>query len=159
VEELWAELNLMQGLLVAFVLSGAIGWERERRNHGAGLRTHILVGVSAAMFVVLGESLIQTFGAADNQVRFDLIGVLGAVVSGVSFLGAGAIFSDRRGQGARGLTTAAGLLATAAVGVACGLHLYVLATGATLLFLLTLGVLWRLGERGDPQRRAENEED
>jgi putative Mg2+ transporter-C (MgtC) family protein len=149
----------MQGLLVAFVLSGAIGWERERRNHRAGLRTHILVGVSAAMFVVLGESLIETFGASDNQVRFDLIGVLGAVVSGVSFLGAGAIFSDRRGQGARGLTTAAGLLATAAVGVACGLHLYVLATGATLLFLLTLGVLWRLSDQENPQRRAENEED
>jgi putative Mg2+ transporter-C (MgtC) family protein len=159
VDGIWAELKLMQGLLVAFVLSGAIGWERERRNHRAGLRTHILVGVSAAMFVVLGESLIETFGASDNQVRFDLIGVLGAVVSGVSFLGAGAIFSDRRGQGARGLTTAAGLLATAAVGVACGLHLYVLATGATLLFLLTLGVLWRLGDQENPQRRAENEED
>ena len=150
----WTELQLMQGPLIAFFLSGAIGWERERRNRSAGLRTHILVGVSAALFVVLGESLIDTFAATDNQVRFDLIGILSAVVSGVSFLGAGAIFSDRRGEGAKGLTTAAGLLATAGVGVACGLHLYVLASGATLLFLFTLGVLWRLSEWEGRQQQA-----
>ena len=122
------ELNLMQGLLAAFVLSGLIGWEREQRNRSAGLRTHILVGVSAALFIVLSETLVTTFAGHDDQVRFDLIGVLGAVVSGVSFLGAGAIFSSKAGHQTRGLTTAAGLLATAAgllataaVGVACGL--------------------------------------
>nr|WP_221269496.1 MgtC/SapB family protein [Deinococcus budaensis] len=136
----------MQGLLAAFVLSGLIGWERERLGRGAGLRTYILIGVSAALFVVLADTLIFRFADDSEQVRFDLVGVLGAVVSGVSFLGAGAIFSDRRGQGAKGLTTAAGMLATAGVGVACGLHLYVLATGATLLFLFTLGVLGRLTE-------------
>jgi len=141
------ELKLMQGLLAAFVLSGLIGWEREKRNRSAGLRTHILVGGSAALFMVLSETLVITFAGRDDQVRFDLIGVLGAVVSGVSFLGAGAIFSSKAGHQAKGLTTAAGLLATAAVGVACGLHLYVLATGATLLFLLTLGPLSRLSER------------
>lgn len=141
------ELKLMQGLLAAFVLSGLIGWEREKRNRSAGLRTHILVGVSAALFMVLSETLVITFAGRDDQVRFDLIGVLGAVVSGVSFLGAGAIFSSKAGHQAKGLTPAAGLLATAAVGVACGLHLYVLATGATLLFLLTLGPLSRLSER------------
>ena len=157
-EGFWAELRLMQGLLAAFVLSGAIGWERESRNRSAGLRTHILVGVSAALFMVLGESLVNTFAKEDNQVRFDLIGILGAVVSGVSFLRAGAIFSDRHGEGAKGLTTAAGLLATAGIGVACGLHLYVLATGATALFLLTLGVLWRVSEweNGRHKKQAAN---
>lgn len=151
-ETFWTELRLMQGLLAAFVLSGLIGWEREQLRRGAGLRTHILVGVSAALFVVLGETLIENFAAEDDQVRFDLIGVLGAVVSGVSFLGAGAIFSDRRGEGAKGLTTAAGLLATAGVGVACGLHLYVLATGAALLFLFTLGWLGRWVEPVKPSQ-------
>lgn len=145
-ETIWTELRLMQGLLAAFVLSGLIGWEREQLGRGAGLRTYILIGVSAALFVVLGETLIENFASSDDQVRFDLIGVLGAVVSGVSFLGAGAIFSDRQGTGAKGLTTAAGMLATAGVGVACGLHLYVLATGATVLFLFTLGMLGRLAE-------------
>lgn len=145
-ESFWDELRLMQGLLVAFVLSGLIGWEREQLRRGAGLRTYILVGVSAALFVVLADTLILRFADESEFVRFDLVGVLGAVVSGVSFLGAGAIFSDRGGKGTKGLTTAAGLLAVAGVGVACGLHLYVLATGATLLFLFTLAVLGRLVE-------------
>ena len=140
-ESVLTELNLMQGLVAAFVLSGLIGWERESRNRSAGLRTHILVGVSAALVIVLGENLVTNFAKQDDQVRFDMIGILGAVVSGVSFLGAGAIFSSQRGEGAKGLTTAASLLAVAAVGMTCGLHLYVLATGATLLYLVTLGPL------------------
>nr|WP_029483655.1 MgtC/SapB family protein [Deinococcus marmoris] len=155
-EAIWNELKLMQGLLVAFILSGAIGWERERKHRSAGLRTHMLVGMSAALFVVLAETLIISFGDQDNGVRFDMIGLLGAVVSGISFLGAGAIFSDR-GRKAKGLTTAAGLLATAGVGVACGLHLYVLATGATLLFLFTLGVVRKLTE-GEGDSAAEDQE-
>ncbi|WP_308424338.1 MgtC/SapB family protein [Deinococcus aerolatus] len=156
VTSIWNELKLMQGLLVAFVLSGAIGWERERLHRSAGLRTHMLVGMSAALFVVLAETLITSFGGDDEGVRFDMIGLLGAVVSGISFLGAGAIFSDR-GRKAKGLTTAAGLLATAGVGVACGLHLYVLATGATLLFLFTLAVVRRLTQ-GEDGNSAEDEE-
>ncbi|EYB66913.1 Mg(2+) transport ATPase-like protein [Deinococcus phoenicis] len=153
-ENVWTELRLMQGLLAAFVLSGLIGWEREQLGRSAGLRTHILVGVSAALFVVLADTLILRFSDDSAQVRFDLVGVLGAVVSGVSFLGAGAIFAGRRGEEARGLTTAAGLLATAGVGVACGLHLYVLATGATLLFLFTLGWLGRLVAEPHKSREA-----
>lgn len=144
-EAIWNELRLMQGLLVAFVLSGAIGWEREQLHRSAGLRTHMLIGMSAALFVVLADTLITNFGVRDDGVRFDMIGLLGAVVSGISFLGAGAIFSDR-GHKSKGLTTAAGMLATAGVGVACGLHLYVLATGATLLFLFTLAVVRRLAQ-------------
>ncbi|GGO41321.1 MgtC/SapB family protein [Deinococcus humi] len=155
-ESFWTELKLMQGVLAAFALSGAIGWERERVNRSAGLRTHMLVGMSAALFVVLAETLILSFGDRDNGVRFDMIGLFGAVVSGISFLGAGAIFSDR-GQKATGLTTAAGLLATAGVGVACGLHLYVLATGATLLFLFTLAVVRRLAE-GEDDSAAEDQD-
>ncbi|WP_272976811.1 MgtC/SapB family protein [Deinococcus geothermalis] len=69
----------MQGLLAAFVLSGLIGWERQQRGHNAGLRTHILVGVSAALFVVLADTLILRFSDDSAQVRFDLVGVLSAV--------------------------------------------------------------------------------
>ncbi|OLV18028.1 MgtC/SapB family protein [Deinococcus marmoris] len=155
-ESIWNELKLMQGLLVAFVLSGAIGWERERLRRSAGLRTHMLIGMSSALFVVLAGTLISNFGGRDSGVRFDMIGLLGAVVSGISFLGAGAIFSER-GQKAKGLTTAAGMLATAGVGVACGLHLYVLATGATLLFLFTLAGVRRLAEHEENAIRAEEE--
>ncbi|CAM3368275.1 Putative Mg2+ transporter-C (MgtC) family protein [Deinococcus saxicola] len=155
-ESIWNELKLMQGLLLAFVLSGAIGWQRERLHRSAGLRTHMLIGMSSALFVVLAGTLISNFGGRDSGVRFDMIGLLGAVVSGISFLGAGAIFSDR-GQKAKGLTTAAGMLATAGVGVACGLHLYVLATGATLLFLFTLGIVRKLAQ-GEDDSAAEDQE-
>ncbi|MVN87420.1 MgtC/SapB family protein [Deinococcus sp. HMF7620] len=146
--EVWTplitQLHLMIGLLVAALLSGLIGWEREAHRAGAGLRTHMLVGISAALFVVLAEQLIRQFGNDNPAVRFDLVGVLAAVVSGVSFLGAGTIFSSGKGERTRGLTTAASLLATAGVGVACGLHLYVFAAGATLLFLFVLRPLQRL---------------
>ena len=143
----WNELTLMVALLVAALLSGLIGWERESRRAGAGLRTHMLVGISAALFVVLAEQLIVQYAAPDSGVRFDLVGVLAAVVGGVSFLGAGTIFSSNKGEHTRGLTTAASLLATSGVGVACGLHLYVFATGATLIFLFILRPLHRLAER------------
>ncbi|ADV67039.1 MgtC/SapB family protein [Deinococcus maricopensis] len=139
------DLLLLVRLLVAGALSALIGWERETKNMPAGLRTHLLVGMSAALFVVLGETLITRYANDAHNVRFDVIGVLGAVVSGVSFLGAGAIFSARGST--HGLTTAASLLATAAIGATCGLTHYVLAGATTLLFLLTLNVLATLKTR------------
>jgi putative Mg2+ transporter-C (MgtC) family protein len=138
------DLGLLLRLVIAIVLSGLIGWERETRGHGAGLRTQMLVGGSAALFVTLAEALVLSFANDAPGVRFDMVGVLGAVVSGVSFLGAGAIFSSSGDRQRRGLTTAASMLATAAIGVACGLTHYVLAIGATLMFLLVLRVLGRL---------------
>ncbi len=141
----WTQLTLLAGPLTAFVLSGVLGWEREAKHKSAGLRTHMLVGVSSALFVVLSEAIVQVFANNAPQVRFDVIRVLSAVVSGVSFLGAGVTFSSRRR--ARGLTTAASLLASASVGVACGLHLYVLATAVTLLFWIILSPLSRLTDR------------
>ncbi|PTA69428.1 magnesium transporter [Deinococcus arcticus] len=155
--EIAAQLQLLTGLLVAAVLSGLIGWEREAQRAGAGLRTHMLVGVSAALFVVLAESLIRQFGNDHAGVRFDVVGVLAAVVSGVSFLGAGTIFSSGQGRQMHGLTTAASLLATAGVGVACGLHLYVFGLGATLLFLFILRPLHRLAEGGGGRNRETGE--
>ncbi|MFC3835069.1 MULTISPECIES: MgtC/SapB family protein [Deinococcus] len=161
--DLWAdvvtELRLLTGLLVAALLSGLIGWEREAHRTGAGLRTHMLVGTSAALFMVLAEELIVQYASPQSGVRFDLVGVLAAVVSGVSFLGAGTIFSSGKGERTRGLTTAAGLLATAGVGVACGLHLYVFATGATLLFLFVLRPLQALTERSGTSPRTRDVED
>ncbi|GGN43727.1 MgtC/SapB family protein [Deinococcus daejeonensis] len=141
------QLRLMTGPLVAALLTGLIGWERQAHRAGAGLRTHMLVGISAAVFVVLAEALIRQFGSDNPAVRFDLIGLLAAVVSGVSFLGAGTIFSGGQDGQTRGLTTAASLLASSGVGVACGLHLYVFALGITLLFLFVLRPLHHL-ERG-----------
>lgn len=130
------DLALLVRLGVAFLLSGVIGWERELGRKSAGLRTHIFVGVSSALFMVLAERLVAEYAGEASGVRFDLVGVLGAVVSGISFLGAGAIFSNGRGR--KGLTTAASLLGTAAIGVSCGLQHHILAAGVTLIFIVTL---------------------
>ncbi|WP_161884153.1 MgtC/SapB family protein [Deinococcus alpinitundrae] len=137
------ELELMLGPLLAFVLSGVLGWERENKQKSAGLRTHMLVGVSAALFMVLGEAMVKEYAGTASQVRFDLIGILSAVVGGVSFLGGGVIFSSAKGS-TQGLTTAASLLASASVGVACGLHLYWLSSAVTLLFWFILSPIGSL---------------
>jgi putative Mg2+ transporter-C (MgtC) family protein len=135
------DLNLLLRLLGAMVCSSLLGLEREAKGKVAGLRTHMLVGVSGAFFVVLADVMIARAVNGiipSGDLRVDPLVVLGAVVSGVSFLGAGTIFSSERGGQPRGLTTAASLLAAAAVGVACGIERYTLAFGATLLFLLVL---------------------
>ena len=137
------DFYLLLRVLGACLLCGLIGWERELSQKSAGIRTQMLVGGSSALFVVLAEGLILQFGGDSDAVRFDLVGVLGAVVSGVAFLGAGTIFSSGKEQ-RRGLTTAASLLASAGIGVACGLTHYVLAVGSTLIFLFVLNTVGRL---------------
>src|SRR6185295_9656575 len=113
---------------VAFLLSSVIGLERELRQKSAGLRTHTLVGVGAAVFV-----LVSKYGFSDvvsaGTVYLDPSRVAAQVVSGIGFIGAGLIFVKR--AGVRGLTTAAAIWLTAAVGMAAGAGLIALAIGAT----------------------------
>jgi len=143
--------DLLLKLVVAALLSGVLGWEREAFGKQAGLRTHILVGMSASMFVGLGEALMGHFGRDREDMQYDPIRVIEATVAAISFLGAGTIFVSRdRGETVRGLTTAAALWATAGVGLAVGLERYILATGATVLIFVVLHVLARLQRRGLP---------
>jgi putative Mg2+ transporter-C (MgtC) family protein len=135
-----ADFLLLLRLLVAALLCGLLGWERETRGKPAGLRTHMLVGVSAALFVSLGELMIVRYREEGMLMRLNMIDILGAVVSGVSFLGAGMIFVSRD-KDVQGLTTAASILATAGIGVTAGLEHYVLAVGATILLLFILRVI------------------
>jgi putative Mg2+ transporter-C (MgtC) family protein len=130
----WTEIG---ELALAFVLSSIIGLERELRHKPAGLRTHSLVGVGAALFV-----LVSKYGFNDvlkpGLVVVDPSRVAAQVVSGIGFIGAGVIFL--RGDLVRGLTTAAIVWMTAAVGMACGSGLTLLAvvvTGGH--FLVVLG--------------------
>lgn len=147
------DLQLLLRVVIACMLGGIIGWERESMRKPAGLRTQMLVGGSSALFVTLSEVLIGQFAQDAPNVRFDMIGIFAAIATGVSFLGAGAIFSSGKEQH-RGLTTAASLLATSAIGVSCGLTRYTLAVGATLTFLFILKVLGQakdkvIGNDGD----------
>jgi putative Mg2+ transporter-C (MgtC) family protein len=113
---------------LAFVLSSFIGLEREWRQKSAGLRTHTLVGLGAALFVIISK-----YGFSDvlgSRVVLDPSRVAAQVVTGIGFIGGGLIFV--RGDAVRGLTTAAIVWVTAAIGMACGAGLPLLAIGATL---------------------------
>src|SRR5512145_1017454 len=121
-------------ILLVLVLSGAVGVERELRDQEAGLRTHMLVGVGAALFVIAGNFAWSDldFGSREGVV-LDPSRVVAYVVTGVGFLGAGAILKN--GGGIRGLTTAASLWVVAAIGVSVGAGEYVLAIFATAVVL------------------------
>ena len=147
----YTELALLIRLVVAALLAAVLGWERQAAHKPAGLRTHMLVGIASALFTVLAE-LVATQGPAGMaETRSDPIRVIQAVAVGVGFLGSGVIFVTKSGETIRGLTTAASIWVTAAVGIAAGLEHYVLAIGATLLMLVVLRGLERFerGERGD----------
>ena len=126
------ENNLMEirlRLVVALLLGGAVGIEREWRSKDAGFRTHFLVAVGSALFCVVSQ-----YGF-DMQVK-DSSRVAAQVVSGIGFLGAGTIIFQK--NVIRGLTTAAGLWVTAAIGLACGSGMYVPAAMVTLMVIAGL---------------------
>lgn len=134
------DLRYLVRVLVAMLLCAVIGYDRERGGKPAGLRTHTLVGLGASTFVVLGELLLVYFAPIAQDMRYDPIRVLEAVVAGVAFLGAGTIFFSRGENVVRGLTTAASLWATAGVGLAAGLGHYVFAAGVAALIIVVLKV-------------------
>src|SRR5690606_16193144 len=154
-DDIGSQLAVLLSTAYAMLLGGVIGWERELKDRPAGFRTHMLVAGAAALLVGLGDLLAVHFSAEDywDLVRVDPIRLIEATVAAVGFLGAGAIFRRSGGNSVSGLTTAASLLMVAAIGIAAGLHSYVLALGATLLTLAVLLVLsWaerHLGMRGE----------
>ncbi len=134
------DLELWEGclrLLIVVVLAGAIGLERELRDQEAGLRTHMLVGLGAALFIIVG---VYSWAELDfgNQVGIvlDPSRVVAYVVTGIGFLGAGTII--KHGTNIKGLTTAASLWVVAAIGVAVGAGDYALGVIATAIVLLSL---------------------
>jgi putative Mg2+ transporter-C (MgtC) family protein len=132
------ELALLVRLLVAGVLAALLGWEREAAHKSAGLRTHMSVGIASALFTVLGDLAVRDFPVGENGLRSDPIRVIQAVAIGIGFLGSGVIFVAKDGEHVQGLTTAASIWATAAIGIAAGLGHYVIAVGSTVLLLLVL---------------------
>lgn len=123
------ESDALLRLLVAAGLTAALGLERELRGHEAGLRTYTVVGVGAALFTAIGPLIVP--GGDPTRIAAQ-------IVSGVGFIGGGLIFRD--GARTRNLTTAAEIWAVAAVGMAAGARLFLLAGGATLLILVALNL-------------------
>jgi putative Mg2+ transporter-C (MgtC) family protein len=148
----WAEVVLR--VVLAALLGGAIGLERELREREAGLRTHMLVSVGAALFTMVSAYAWTDwrFSTAQGLV-FDPTRIAAQVVSGIGFLGAGAII--RQGLSVRGLTTAATLWVVAAIGMAAGVGYYEAAVVTTALVLISLWPLrilaYRLAVRVRPE--------
>lgn len=129
-------LDYMIKLLVSFLLGGLIGFERELHEKPAGLRTHIIVSLASTLFTIL--SLSNVFGNP-TMISHDPARIAAGVLTGIGFLGAGVIVST--GGNIRGITTAASLWVTTAVGMAVGAGEYGLAVAAALLIFL---ILWLL---------------
>src|SRR5579884_826929 len=142
--------EMLLRLVLATILGAVVGVERERLERAAGLRTHALVGVGAALFM-----LVSAFGFADvldkPGVSLDPSRVAAQVVSGIGFLGAGTIILQR--EMVRGLTTAASVWAVAAIGLAVGGGLYLAAIAATVLVLLVLAGFKPIEQRLFTRRR------
>ena len=129
--DLWQQLTVIINAALAAVLGSIIGWERDRAGKSAGPRTMALVGSSAAAVVAIGAVL-------DINADFgDPTRAMHAVITGIGFLGAGLIFTNRSG-GTQGVTTAATVFATAAMGSAVGLGFQVAGLGFTLIILAIL---------------------
>ena len=130
------ELEMVLRLLLAVGLAALIGLERQHAGKPAGLRTHLLVCIGAALFTIAS---IYGFGETGDAAR-----VAAGVVAGVGFLGAGAIISTREGI-LVGLTTAASIWAVAAIGLAAGAGLYILAPVATAVVMIVLRLPKKIG--------------
>lgn len=136
-------------VLAAAMLGGIIGWERERKGRAAGLKTHILVSVGSALFVLAPE--VAGISGGDNT------RVMQGIVSGIGFLGAGAILRD--GMRVEGLTTAAGIWMTAAIGMAVGMGQEMLALLTTLLAWLVVAAVPKLMSRMPAHRDGREDAD
>ena len=131
------EYEFILRIFVAALLGGLIGLEREYRAKEAGFRTHFLVALGSAVFMIVSAYGFTDALTNDLQ-RWDLSRVAAQVVSGIGFIGAGTIIFRKSENMVSGLTTAAGLWVTAAIGLACGGGMYILAFGSTVMVLLGL---------------------
>lgn len=151
-------LDLVSRLAVAAVLGGLVGFEREYFGKAAGFRTHALVSMASSLIMLVS---IEIFELYRGRVEVDPSRIAAQVVSGIGFIGAGAII--RSGVSVKGITTAASLWAVAGIGLACGIGFYEGALYATAIVLIILWmfakveakILRRSGGRGGGERGSE----
>ena len=130
-------LEFVLRIFVAALLGGVIGLEREYRAKEAGFRTHFLVALGSALFMIVSAYGFEEAALLPGH-RLDVSRVAAQVVSGIGFIGAGTIIFHKSENVVRGLTTAAGVWVVAAIGLACGGGMYALAIAATVLVLAGL---------------------
>lgn len=137
----------------ATLLSMVLGWEREMRRRPAGLRTHMMVGLGAAAFYLITIELALGDLRALNNISVDPTRVFEGVITGIGFLGAGAII--QRGGNVVGLTTGAGIWVAGGVGLACGGGYFIVAGLVTAFALIILSVMYLVERRVIHDRRSE----
>lgn len=145
-------------LIVAMLLGALIGLDREAAEKPAGLRTHMLVAGAASLLVSIGQLTIGelTIELGNQVIRTDPIRIMEAIITGVSFLGAGTIIRQSSGEDVKGLTTAASLLFASVIGISVALQQWFLAISATIFVLIVLRVL-PFFERYLVQRKSNRE--
>jgi putative Mg2+ transporter-C (MgtC) family protein len=140
------EWQIVSRLVIALILGGAIGFDREVKNRPAGLRTHMLIALAAAIFSITTLEIVA--GLEKTGHSADPIRAIEAVTAGVAFLAAGTIIQSR--AQISGLTTGASMWLAGAIGVACGFGFYSIAVLATGLALIVLVLLQRLSQKINP---------
>ena len=142
------QLQVIGEVVLAMFCGGLIGYDREQASKPAGLRTHMLVADAAALLVGLSDVLVTHGTGVQAPTRTaDPVRIVEAIITGVSFIGAGTILRHGHKERVEGLTTAAALLMSAAIGISVALRQFMLAGGATLLTLLILRGLPALEQR------------
>ena len=146
---LYDNLEFLLRILLSAALGAAIGLERTKRQKEAGVRTHCIIACASAVFMILSKYAFVDTAALDGSRGADTARIAAQVVSGISFLGAGVIFKN--GSSIRGLTTAAGMWGTAAVGMAIGAGMYWLGLMEAVVLVVIQLVLHRFRVGGDAE--------
>lgn len=146
---IWSQLSILGLTSLAVVLGGLIGWERRQADKPTGIRTCSIVSGASALIVALGAEIQNEIGMGDPT------RALHAVITGIGFLGAGAIYMPARNRPAGGMTTAATVFATAAIGVTVGLGAPVAAAGVTIMVLIVLRLFPQIERRSRVEQPSE----
>ena len=141
------DVEMALRILAAVLAGGLIGYERSYHGRPAGFRTHTLVCTASSVLMLVTVYEAHWVQLTAELVRLDPTRMAQGIMTGIGFLGAGVIIKE--GLSVRGLTTAASIWATAGIGMTCGLGLYLVAVGATVLFFIVLRLLGRLEPTDD----------
>jgi len=144
ISQLWILLDV----LIAVILGGILGFERESKDKPAGLRTNMLIAGASALLLSLGRIVVNEMevNVPDTALGVDPTRIIHAIIVGVSFIGAGTILKSRDENTIRYLTTAATILLSSSVGMAVALHQYLIAVGITLLGVIINAAVRRIGK-------------
>ncbi len=155
-----AELGILLHVVIASVLAGLIGIEREWEDKPAGVRTHMLVGGSVALLVALGEIIVQRFYdiGLTQFITTDPTRVIQAIIVGISFIGAGLVLQIEKEHKIKFLTTSATILFASGIGIAVALDQYYLAVGATLFILFINYLMGKITSSLKSRKRGNVEE-